>query len=64
MRKLCNIAEWLHIRLVLMCGHIFDHPADESHLFSKAEMENKIDLHHLRALRAQKMYKYYLERII
>lgn len=42
---------------------IFNHPADESHLFSKAEMENKIDLHHLRALRAQKMYKYYLERI-
>ena len=42
---------------------IFDHPADESHLFSKVEMENKIDLHHLRALRAQKMYKYYLERI-
>ena len=26
-------------------------------------MDNKIDLHHLRALRAQEMYKYYLERI-
>ena len=33
---------------------IFDHPADGNHLFSKVEMENKIDLHHLRALRAQK----------
>lgn len=42
---------------------VFDHPADEQHLFSKAELSNKIDLHHLRALRAQKMYKYYLERI-
>ena len=26
-------------------------------------MSNKIDLHHLRALRAQQMYKYYLNRI-
>ena len=42
---------------------VFDHPTDEQHLFSKAELSNKIDLHHLRALRAQKMYKYYLERI-
>ena len=42
---------------------VFDHPANGNHLFSKAEMDNKIDLHHLRALRAQKMYKYYLERI-
>ena len=40
---------------------VFDHPADEQHLFSKAELTNKIDLHHLRALRAQRMYKYYLE---
>ena len=42
---------------------VFDHPTDESHSFSKAEMDNKIDLHHLRALRAQQMYNYYLERI-
>ena len=42
---------------------VFDHPADERHLFSKAELSNKIDLHHLRALRAQQMYNYYLERI-
>ena len=42
---------------------VFDHPADGNHLFSKEEMDNKIDLHHLRALRAQEMYKYYLERI-
>lgn len=42
---------------------VFDHPADANHLFGKEEMDNKIDLHHLRALRAQKMYKYYLERI-
>ena len=42
---------------------VFDHPADETHLFSEAEMTNKIDLHHLRALRAQQMYRYYLARI-
>ena len=42
---------------------VFQHPADERHLFSKAELTNKIDLHHLRALRAQRMYKYYLEHI-
>ena len=42
---------------------VFDHPADERHLFSKAEMDNKIDLHHLRALRAQQMYHYYLDKI-
>ena len=42
---------------------VFQHPADEQHLFSKEEMTNKIDLHHLRALRAQRMYKYYLEHI-
>ena len=39
---------------------VFDAPADEEHLFSRDEMKNKIDLHHLRALRAQKMYRYYL----
>ena len=42
---------------------VFGNPADENHLFSKAEMNNKIDLHHLRAMRAQKMYRYYLDRI-
>ena len=42
---------------------VFDAPADEQHLFSRDEMKNKIDLHHLRALRAQKMYRYYLDRI-
>ena len=42
---------------------VFQHPADEQHLFSKEELTNKIDLHHLRALRAQQMYNYYLERI-
>lgn len=42
---------------------VFQHPADEQHLFSKEEMTNKIDLHHLRALQAQRMYKYYLEHI-
>ena len=42
---------------------VFDNPADANHLFSKTEMSNKIDLHHLRALRAQQMYKYYLNRI-
>ena len=42
---------------------VFDNPAPPEHLFSKSEMSNKIDLHHLRALRAQKMYHYYLDRI-
>lgn len=42
---------------------VFDATADEEHLFSRDEMKNKIDLHHLRALRAQKMYRYYLDRI-
>ena len=42
---------------------VFDNSADENHLFSKDEMNNKNDLHHLRALRAQKMYRYYLDRI-
>lgn len=42
---------------------VFDHPAVGNHLFSKEEMDNKIDLHHLRALRAQRMYQYYLSRI-
>ena len=42
---------------------VFDNPATPEHLFSKSEMNNKIDLHHLRALRAQKMYRYYLDRI-
>ena len=42
---------------------VFDRPADANHLFSKEEMDNKIDLHHLRALRAQRMYQYYLSRI-
>ena len=42
---------------------VFDAPADEQHLFSRDELKNKIDLHHLRALRAQKMYRYCLDRI-
>lgn len=42
---------------------VFDNPADEKHLFSRDELKNKIDLHHLRALRAQRMYQYYLNRI-
>lgn len=42
---------------------VFDNPATSEHLFSKGEMNNKMDLHHLRALRAQQMYNYYLERI-
>ena len=42
---------------------VFDAPADEEHLFSRDELKNKIDLHHLRALRAQQMYRYYLDKI-
>lgn len=42
---------------------VFGNPATPEHLFSKSEMSNKIDLHHLRALRAQQMYRYYLDKI-
>ena len=42
---------------------VFDNPATPEHLFSKSEMNNKTDLHHLRALRAQQMYRYYLDKI-
>ena len=42
---------------------VFDNPANEEHLFSRDELKNKIDLHHLCAQRAQKMYRYYLDRI-
>ena len=43
---------------------VFDAPTDDRHLFSREELKNKIDLHHLRALRAQKMYRYYLDKIV
>lgn len=32
-------------------------------VFTKKEMTNKIDLHHLRALQAQRAYQYYLNRL-
>lgn len=35
----------------------------ENYVFTKAELRNKIDLHHLRALQAQRAYNYYLDRI-
>lgn len=37
--------------------------AGKEKLFSKAEMSNHIDLHGLRALQAQKAYKYYSKRL-
>ena len=39
----------------------FDGSADR--VFSTAEMSNKLDLHHLRALRAQRAYHHYLSRL-
>lgn len=39
----------------------FDGSTDN--VFSKVEMKNKIDLHHLRALRAQRAYREYLARL-
>ena len=36
-------------------------PGDE--MFTRAEMSNKIDLHHLRAVQAQRAYKYYADRL-
>ena len=35
----------------------------DNYIFSAAEMKNKIDLHHLRALQAQRAYVYYQELI-
>lgn len=35
----------------------------ESQIFERKEMENKIDLHHLRAVLAQRAYRYYEERL-
>lgn len=35
----------------------------EKRVFSALEMTNKIDLHHLRALQAQRAYRYYLGRL-
>ena len=51
---------------VLPCDELavrayFDGSGD--YVFSKAELRNKIDLHHLRALQAQRAYSYYLDRI-
>ena len=34
-----------------------------AYMFTKAELKNKIDLHHLRELQAQRAYNYYLNRI-
>lgn len=35
----------------------------ESLVFTKAELDNKIDLHHLRAMQAQRAYRYYADRL-
>lgn len=32
-------------------------------IFKKAELDNQIDLHHLRAVQAQRAYQYYVERL-
>ena len=32
-------------------------------VFTRAELSNKIDLHHLRAVQAQRAYKYYADRL-
>lgn len=42
---------------------IFQNADPEQKLFSKEEMQNKIDLHGLRRERAQKAYKYYADRL-
>lgn len=34
----------------------------DNYVFSKTEMKNKIDLHHLRAIQGQRMYQYYAAR--
>ncbi len=35
----------------------------EAQVFAEEELKNKIDLHHLRALQAQRAYRYYLDRL-
>ncbi len=42
---------------------IFQSADPEQKLFSKEEMQNKIDLHGLRREHAQRMYKYYADRL-
>ena len=42
---------------------IFQNADPEQKLFSKEEMQNKIDLHGFRRERAQKAYKYYADRL-
>ena len=41
----------------------FEGKDDDEYLFTREEMKNKIDLHHLRALQAQRAYRYYLNGI-
>lgn len=41
----------------------FDDKDSDECIFLREELNNKIDLHHLRALQAQRAYAYYLERI-
>lgn len=35
----------------------------ELYVFTRQEVQNKIDLHHLRAVLAQRAYRYYFERL-
>lgn len=46
-----------------MVKSLFAKAENEDYLFSFSEMVNKIDLHHLRALQAQRAYQHYLKRI-
>lgn len=41
----------------------FEEKDADEYLFTQEEMKNKIDLHHLRALQAQRAYRYYLNGI-
>lgn len=54
------------LQRILPCDEMFVRSyftGTEEFVFSQAELDNKIDLHHLRAVQAQRAYRYYDERL-
>ena len=48
--------------IAFVCSY-FEEKDDDEYLFTREEMKNKIDLHHLRACQAKRAYLYYLNGI-
>ena len=54
------------LQRILPCDEMFVRSyftGTEEFVFSQAELDNKIDLHHLRAVQAQRAYQYYFDRL-